>query len=72
MPKINVMKTIKDSFGTIDPHYDMRCNAIEEIRQESPNLLDMALNCFRFGYMQGMKAESARQRKTSKESETRE
>ena len=71
MSKLNVMQTIENPIGKINPHYEMSSKDLEEIRVKSLDLFNMAVNCFRFGYMQRMKAECARQRKMNKESETR-
>ena len=63
MPKLNIMKAIKNSIGTINPRYDLCYQDYEEIHMASTDRFDRELNLFRFGYIQGVKCERARQKK---------
>ena len=63
MAKLDVMRTIENVKGTINPHYDLRANHMYRIVEISPTTFGLIGSAFRFGYVQGMKAERARQRK---------
>lgn len=62
----NVMQKVEDATGTVDPYYDMTIGNMREIRGSSENLFDLISNSFKFGYIQGMKAEKARQKRKEK------
>lgn len=57
---VNTMQVIEESLKHIDDRYDMRADNVEDIRKASSNFYELIANGFRFGYMQGMKAEKAK------------
>lgn len=63
MAKLNVMKTIEKSIGKINENYDLCESHIKEIVNNSNSQFDLICNMFRFGYMQGIKAQKAKNRK---------
>ena len=65
MARLNVMKTIEKSIGKIDENYDLCAGQIKEIAKNSSNQFELICNMFRFGYMQGVKAQKAKSRKDS-------
>lgn len=52
MSKMDVMKKIKEARGGVNSYYDMDIEDMEKIS-----------NAFTFGYIQGMKAQKAKDRK---------
>lgn len=65
MARLNVMRTIENSVGKIDENYDLCAGHIQEIANNSDSQFDLICNMFRFGYMQGVKAQKAKSRKDS-------
>jgi len=61
--KISAMQVAAESLGKIRPYYDLRVSHADEIYRQSPNVPAMILNAFKFGYMQGTKAEQTRQKR---------
>ena len=59
----NTMKLIKETKGTVNPMYDASAEDLNEIRDNSNDMCELAFNCFIFGYAQGMKAAVADTRK---------
>ena len=55
----NVTRIIEKSIGKIDVRYDMCISDIEAIEKMSYSKYDFITNGFRFGYMQGLKADRA-------------
>lgn len=58
-----VMQLVEKSIGHINENYDMSVENIEDIRKASMNTIELVINGFRFGYMQGMKAARAEMKK---------
>lgn len=63
MSKMNVMKNIQDMKGKINPNYDMSIENIQTLVNNSDEGFDLVSNTFTFGYIQGMKAQKAKDRK---------
>lgn len=63
MSKMNVMKNIQEMKGKINPNYDMSIENIQTLVNNSDEGLDLVSNAFTFGYIQGMKAQKAKDRK---------
>lgn len=55
----NTMGIIKEATDNINIFYDLRVGNINDIYCNSSNPIDMIINAFRFGYMQGSKATKA-------------
>ena len=64
--QLNVMKTISDTRGKINPRYDATAQDLELIADKSRNLYELICNGFRFGYAQGYKARTAEFKKKGK------
>lgn len=62
----NTMQVIDKAVKTINSFYDLTSNNIDDIYCNSDNAIDMILNAFRFGYMQGAKATKAYINKSNK------
>ena len=63
MSKMNVMKKIQETRGGINPYYDMDIEDMEKIYNNSNDGFSLISNAFVFGYLQGMKAQKAKDRK---------
>lgn len=63
MSKMNVMKKIQEMRGKINIYYDMDIEDMEKIYISSNDGFSLISNAFTFGYMQGMKAQKAKDRK---------
>ena len=63
MSKMNVMKNIQEMKGKINPNYDMSIENIQTLVNNSDKGFDLVSNAFIFGYIQGMKAQKAKDRK---------
>ena len=63
MSKINVMKKIQEMRGKINIYYDMDIEDMEKIYNSSNDGFSLILNTFTFGYIQGMKAQKAKDKK---------
>ena len=63
MSKMNVMKKIQEMRGKINPNYDMSIENIQTLVNNSDEGFDLVSNVFTFGYIQGMKAQKAKDRK---------
>lgn len=63
MSKMNVMKKIQEMKWKINPNYDMSIENIQTLVNNSDEGLDLVSNAFTFGYIQGMKAQKAKDRK---------
>ena len=63
MSKMNVMKKIQEMRGKINIYYDMDIEDMEKIYISSNNGFSLISNAFTFGYIQGMKAQKAKDRK---------
>lgn len=63
MSKMNVMKNIQEMKGKINPNYDMSIENIQTLVNNSDEGFDLVSNAFTFGYIQGMKAQKAKDRK---------
>lgn len=59
----NVMDKIEKTREIVDNKYDMSLQNMWEIIRNSKDELDLSSNSFVFGYLQGVKAEKARQEK---------
>lgn len=59
----NTMEKIKETRNNLDKNYDMSLQSMREIISNSKNAFDVSSDSFVFGYMQGVKAEKARQKK---------
>lgn len=63
MSKMNVMKKIQEMRGKINIYYDMDIEDMEKIYISSNDGFSLISNAFTFGYIQGMKAQEAKDRK---------
>ena len=63
MSKMNVMKKIQDMWGKINIYYDMDIEDMEKIYISSNDGFSLISNAFTFGYIQGMKAQKAKDKK---------
>lgn len=63
MSKMNVMKKIQEARGGINSYYDMDVEDMKKISNNSHDRFSLILNAFTFGYIQGMKAQKAKDRK---------
>lgn len=63
MSKMNVMKNIQEMKGKINTNYDMSIENIQTLVNNSDEGFDLVSNAFTFGYIQGMKAQKAKDRK---------
>ena len=63
MSKMNVMKKIQEMRGNINPYYDMTIESVITVLENSKDDYDILSNAFTFGYLQGMKAQKAKDRK---------
>ena len=63
MSKMNVMKKIQEMRGKINIHYDMDMEDMEKIYNSSNDGFSLISNAFTFRYIQGMKAQKAKDRK---------
>lgn len=62
MSKMNVMKKIQEARG-INTYYDMDIEDMIEISDNSHDRFSFIANAFTFGYIQGMKAQKAKDKK---------
>ena len=63
MSKMNVMKKIQEARGGINSYYDMDIEDMGKISDNSHDRFSLISNAFTFGYIQGMKAQKAKDRK---------
>lgn len=63
MSKMNVMKKIQEMRGKINIYYDMDIEDMGKIYNSSSDGFSLISNAFTFGYIQGMKAQEAKDRK---------
>lgn len=63
MSKMDVMKNIQEMKGKINPNYDMSIENIQTLVNNSDEGVDLVSNAFTFGYIQGMKAQKAKDKK---------
>ena len=63
MSKMNVMKKIQEMRGKINIYYDMDIEDLGKIYNSSSDGFSLISNAFTFGYIQGMKAQKAKDRK---------
>lgn len=63
MSKMDVMKKIKKMRGGINTYYDMDIEDMEKIYNSSNDGFSLISNAFTFGYIQGMKAQKAKDKK---------
>lgn len=63
MSKMDVMKKIQETGGGINPYYDMNIEDMEKIYNNSNDGFSLISNAFVFGYLQGMKAQKAKDKK---------
>lgn len=63
MSKMDVMKKIQEMRGKINIYYDMDVEDMEKIYISSNDGFSLISNAFTFGYIQGMKAQKAKDRK---------
>lgn len=66
MSKMNVMKKIQEMRGKINIYYDMDIEDIRTLLDSTHNRFMLVSNAFVFGYMQGTKAQKAKEKKGSK------
>ena len=57
MGRLNTLKTIENTKGKINTHYDLTYDDIVKIEDISKGMIDIICNCFIFGYAQGVKAQ---------------
>lgn len=55
----NVMLKIKEAKKIINPYYDVRIRDAQEIICQTTGSIDLVVNGFRLGYLQGHKAAKA-------------
>ncbi len=63
MSKMDVMKKIKEARGEVNYYYDMDIEDMEKISNNSHDRFSLISNAFIFGYIQGMKAQKAKDKK---------
>ena len=63
MSKMDVMKKIQEMRGKINIYYDMDIEDMEKNSDNSHDRFSLISNAFTFGYIQGMKAQKAKDRK---------
>lgn len=63
MSKMNVMKKIQEMRGKINIYYDMDIEDMGKIYNSSSDGFSLISNAFTFGYIPGMKAQKAKDRK---------
>lgn len=63
MSKMDIMKKIQEARGGINSYYDMSIENIQTLVNNSDEGFDLVSNAFTFGYIQGMKAQKAKDRK---------
>lgn len=63
MSKMSVMKKIQEMRGKINIYYDMDIEDMEKIYNSSNDDFSLISNAFTFGYIQGMKAQKAKDKK---------
>lgn len=64
MSKMDVMKKIQEAKGGgINSYYDLDIEDMEKISNNSHDRFSLISNAFTFGYIQGMKAQKAKDRK---------
>lgn len=63
MSKMNVMKKIQQARGGINSYYDLDIEDMEKIYNSSNDVFSLISNAFTFGYIQGMKAQKAKDKK---------
>lgn len=63
MSKMDVMKKIQEMREKINIYYDMDIEDMEKIYISSNDGFSLISNAFTFGYIQGMKAQKAKDRK---------
>ena len=63
MSKMNVMKKIQEMRENINPYYDMSIEDMITIINNSNEGFEIVSNAFNFGYIQGMKAQKAKDKK---------
>lgn len=63
MSKMNVMKKIQEMRGRINTYYDMGIQDMMKISNSTDERFLLISNAFTFGYIQGMKAQKAKDRK---------
>lgn len=62
MSKMDVMKKIQEARG-VNSYYDMDIEDMEKISNNSHDRFSLISNAFTFGYIQGMKAQKAKDKK---------
>lgn len=63
MSKMNVMKKIQEARGEINLYYDMDIEDMIKISNSTNDRFSLISNAFTFGYIQGMKAQKAKDKK---------
>lgn len=63
MSKMNVMKKIQEMRRKINFYYDLDIEDMEKIYNSSNDGFSLISNAFTFGYIQGMKAQKAKDKK---------
>ena len=63
MSKMNVMKKIQEMKEGINMYYDMDIEDMIQISNSTNDRFSLISNAFTFGYLQGMKAQKAKDRK---------
>lgn len=59
----NAVKKAESMKGKIDTRFSISCDQLAVVVNHYPGRFEMSLACFRLGYMQGMKAAKAEQKK---------
>lgn len=63
MSKMDVMKKIQEMGRKINVYYDLDIEDMEKIYNSSNDGFSLISNAFTFGYIQGMKAQKAKDKK---------
>lgn len=63
MSKMNVMKKIQEMRSKINIYYDMDIEDMIQISNSTNDRFSLISNAFTFGYLQGMKAQKAKDKK---------
>ena len=69
----NIMQKIEEAKGKgiINSHYNMGYTDMVDIFNNSEDQYDLVINGFYYGYMQGMKAQKARDKKKQKKKDNK-
>lgn len=58
----SLYKRIKTQEVNVPDNYDLKCSQISDIRNNATSVLDLICVSFRFGYLQGQRAERTKRK----------